>query len=80
MTNLLDAEALGIRLRGYREAMGLSIAQASERSGVHGILIYKLERGEREPGAREFYALCQLYGHGMEETLTALAVVRQGVD
>jgi transcriptional regulator with XRE-family HTH domain len=44
-----DVEAVGSRVRALREAMGLSLRDLAERSGVSAPMLSQVERGETSP-------------------------------
>jgi transcriptional regulator with XRE-family HTH domain len=44
-----DARSFGARVRGLREAGGLTLEQLSQRSGVSRAMLSKVERGEKSP-------------------------------
>ena len=46
---VVDTPAVGIRIRALREAMGLSLRDLAERSGVSAPMLSQVERGETSP-------------------------------
>src|SRR5213592_466274 len=46
---LVETPAVGIRVRALREAMGLSLRDLAERSGVSAPMLSQVERGETSP-------------------------------
>jgi transcriptional regulator with XRE-family HTH domain len=52
-------EKIGIALRSYREAMGLSQEQLSFKADLHRTYIGSIERGERNVSLINIIALCK---------------------
>ena len=78
-----DVEAVGSRVRALREAMGLSLRDLAERSGVSAPMLSQVERGETSPTL----AIAGRVAAGVDLTLSQLlrldedghvAVVRRG--
>jgi transcriptional regulator with XRE-family HTH domain len=78
-----DIEAVGSRVRALREAMGLSLRDLAERSGVSAPMLSQIERGETSPTL----AIGGRVAAGLDLTLSQLlrldedghvAVVRRG--
>lgn len=55
-------DALGPRLRGFRQTLGLSLAELAERSGLTTSTISRLERGLVRPGLEQLLPLARVYG------------------
>ena len=53
---------LGKRLKRARQDAGLSLARASQWSGVHPSYIAALESGKNEPRVSTLVKLCDAYG------------------
>ena len=60
--------ALGTRVRALREAMGLSLRDLAERSGVSPPMLSQVERGETSPTL----AIAEKIAAGLELTLSQL--------
>jgi transcriptional regulator with XRE-family HTH domain len=65
---LADAPAVGIRIKALREAMGLSLRDLAERSGVSAPMLSQVERGETSPTL----AVAARIAAGLELTLSQL--------
>ena len=65
---VIDAEALGARLRSLREAMNLSLRDLAARSGVSAPMLSQVERGETSPTL----AVATRIAHGLELRLSQL--------
>ena len=62
------ASAVGPRVRALREAMGLSLRDLAERSGVSAPMLSQVERGETSPTL----AVAAKIAAGLELTLSQL--------
>src|ERR1700709_2641736 len=62
------APAIGDRVRALREAMGLSLRDLGERSGVSAPMLSQVERGETSPTL----AVAAKIAAGLELTLSQL--------
>src|SRR4051794_37955023 len=65
---LVDAPAVGVRIKALREAMGLSLRDLAERSGVSAPMLSQVERGETSPTL----AVAARIAAGLELTLSQL--------
>src|SRR3954451_18714040 len=65
---LVDAPAVGVRIKALREAMGLSLRDLAERSGVSAPMLSQVERGETSPTL----AVAEKIAAGLELTLSQL--------
>jgi transcriptional regulator with XRE-family HTH domain len=65
---VLDAEALGARIRSLRDAMSLSLRDLAARSGVSAPMLSQVERGETSPTL----AVATRIAHGLELRLSQL--------
>src|SRR3954467_12436276 len=65
---LVDAPAVGVRIKALREAMGLSLRDLAERSGVSAPMLSQVERGETSPTL----AVAARVAAGLELTLSQL--------
>src|SRR3954451_3982861 len=65
---LVDAPAVGIRIKALREAMGLSLRDLAERSGVSAPMLSQVERGETSPTL----AVAEKIAAGLELNLSQL--------
>src|SRR3954467_7709291 len=65
---LVDAPAVGVRIKALREAMGLSLRDLAERSGVSAPMLSQVERGETSPTL----AVASRIAAGLELTLSQL--------
>jgi transcriptional regulator with XRE-family HTH domain len=65
---LVDTPAVGTRIRALREAMGLSLRDLAERSGVSAPMLSQVERGETSPTL----AVAARIAAGLELTLSQL--------
>src|SRR5213592_2590559 len=65
---LVETPAVGIRVRALREAMGLSLRDLAERSGVSAPMLSQVERGETSPTL----AIAARIAGGLELTLSQL--------
>jgi XRE family transcriptional regulator, regulator of sulfur utilization len=65
---LVDAPAVGARVRALREAMGLSLRDLAQRSGVSAPMLSQVERGETSPTL----AVAARIAAGLELTLSQL--------
>jgi transcriptional regulator with XRE-family HTH domain len=68
------SSALGGRLRSLREAMGLSLRDLAERSGVSAPMLSQVERGETSPTI----ALAERIAAGLELSLSQLLRLDEG--
>ncbi len=66
--------AVGLRIRALREAMGLSLRDLGERSGVSAPLLSQVERGETSPTL----ASAAKIASGLELTLSQLLRLDEG--
>lgn len=53
---------IGTRLRRLRDVSGVSIGDVAEAAGKGVDLVYRWERGEREPGLEELQKVARLHG------------------
>jgi transcriptional regulator with XRE-family HTH domain len=65
---LVDTPAVGVRIRALREAMGLSLRDLAERSGVSAPMLSQVERGGTSPTL----AVAARIAAGLELTLSQL--------
>jgi XRE family transcriptional regulator, regulator of sulfur utilization len=65
---LVDTPAVGARVRALREAMGLSLRDLAQRSGVSAPMLSQVERGETSPTL----AVAARIAAGLELTLSQL--------
>jgi transcriptional regulator with XRE-family HTH domain len=65
---VVDTPAVGIRIRALRDAMGLSLRDLAERSGVSAPMLSQVERGETSPTL----AVATRIAKGLELTLSQL--------
>src|SRR5215203_5893686 len=65
---LVDTPAVGPRIRALREAMGLSLRDLAQRSGVSAPMLSQVERGETSPTL----AIAARIAAGLELTLSQL--------
>jgi XRE family transcriptional regulator, regulator of sulfur utilization len=65
---VVDAPAVGVRIKALREAMGLSLRDLAERSGVSAPMLSQVERGETSPTL----AVAARIAAGLELTLSQL--------
>jgi XRE family transcriptional regulator, regulator of sulfur utilization len=65
---LVDTPAVGVRVRALREAMGLSLRDLADRSGVSAPMLSQVERGETSPTL----AVAARIAAGLELTLSQL--------
>ena len=65
---------VGARVRALREAMGLSLRDLAERSGVSAPMLSQVERGETSPTL----AVAAKIAAGLELTPLAAAAARRG--
>ncbi|MFD6857344.1 cupin domain-containing protein [Rhodococcus sp. NPDC060090] len=63
--------AVGPRLRGFRQALGLNLAELAERSGITASTISRLERGLVRPGLEQLLPLARVYGLPLDELVAA---------
>ena len=76
-TSLQPAEkapAVGPRIRALREAMGCSLRELAERSGVSAPMLSQVERGETSPTL----AVAEKIAAGLELTLSQLLRLDEG--
>jgi transcriptional regulator with XRE-family HTH domain len=66
--------ALGARVRALREAMGLSLRDLAERTGVSAPMLSQVERGETSPTL----AVAERIAAGLELTLSQLLRLDEG--
>ncbi len=72
--NMDDGEvlsAVGPRLRGFRQALGLNLAELAERSGITASTISRLERGLVRPSLEQLLPLARVYGLPLDELVAA---------
>jgi transcriptional regulator with XRE-family HTH domain len=67
-------EALGLRIRALREAMGLSLRELSVRSQVSAPMLSQVERGETSPTLQ----VAGRIAHGLELRLSQLLRLDEG--
>jgi XRE family transcriptional regulator, regulator of sulfur utilization len=65
---VVDAPAVGVRVRALRDAMGLSLRDLADRSGVSAPMLSQVERGETSPTL----AVAARIAAGLELTLSQL--------
>ena len=65
---VVDAPVVGTRIKALREAMGLSLRDLAERSGVSAPMLSQVERGETSPTL----AVAARIAAGLELTLSQL--------
>ena len=70
----LDAAAIGARIKALREAMGLSLRDLAERSGVSAPMLSQVERGETSPTLQ----VASKIAAGLELTLSQLLRLDEG--
>lgn len=70
----VSAPAVGPRMRALREAMGLSLRDLAERSGVSAPMLSQVERGETSPTL----AVAAKIAAGLELTLSQLLRLDEG--
>lgn len=68
------ASAVGRRIKALREAMGLSLRDLAERSGVSAPMLSQVERGETSPTL----AVAEKIAAGLELTLSQLLRLDEG--
>jgi len=68
------APAIGPRIRALREAMGYSLRELAERSGVSAPMLSQVERGETSPTL----AVAEKIAAGLELTLSQLLRLDEG--
>ncbi|TCP41219.1 XRE family transcriptional regulator [Tamaricihabitans halophyticus] len=64
-------DAVGSRLRGFRQALGLNLAELANRSGISISTISRLERGLVRPGLEQLLPLARVYGLPLDELVAA---------
>jgi transcriptional regulator with XRE-family HTH domain len=64
-------DGVGARLRGFRQTLGLSLAELAKRSGITASTISRLERGLVRPGLEQLLALARVYGVPLDELVAA---------
>lgn len=64
-------DAVGPRLRGFRAALGLSLDELSERSGITASTISRLERSLVRPSLEQLLPLARVYGLPLDELVAA---------
>jgi transcriptional regulator with XRE-family HTH domain len=69
-----DSAELGLRVRALRDAMGLSLRDLAERSGVSAPMLSQVERGETSPTL----AVAERIATGLELTLSQLLRLDEG--
>jgi len=70
----VEAPVVGLRMRALREAMGLSLRDLGERSGVSAPMLSQVERGETSPTL----AVAAKIAAGLELTLSQLLRLDEG--
>src|ERR1044072_8449754 len=65
---LVDTPMVGVRIRALRDAMGLSLRDLADRSGVSAPMLSQVERGETSPTL----AVAARIAAGLELTLSQL--------
>jgi transcriptional regulator with XRE-family HTH domain len=70
----VDPGAIGARVRALREAMGFSLRDLAERSGVSAPMLSQVERGETSPTL----AVAEKIAAGLELTLSQLLRLDEG--
>ena len=73
-TRLRDGAAAGERIKALREAMGFSLRDLAERSGVSAPMLSQVERGETSPTL----AVAEKIAAGLELTLSQLLRLDEG--
>jgi transcriptional regulator with XRE-family HTH domain len=73
-TRAVEGSAVGGRIRALREAMGLSLRDLGERSGVSAPMLSQVERGETSPTL----AVAAKIAAGLELTLSQLLRLDEG--
>jgi XRE family transcriptional regulator, regulator of sulfur utilization len=68
------APPIGLRVHALREAMGLSLRELSERSGVSAAMLSQVERGETSPTI----VIARRIAAGLELTLSQLLRLDEG--
>jgi len=71
---VVGSNAIGARVRALREAMGLSLRDLAERSGVSAPMLSQVERGETSPTL----AVAEKIAAGLELTLSQLLRLDEG--
>jgi transcriptional regulator with XRE-family HTH domain len=74
VSQLVAPEALGLRIRALREAMGLSLRDLSVRSQVSAPMLSQVERGETSPTLQ----VAGRIAHGLELRLSQLLRLDEG--
>ncbi len=69
-----DRAAIGVRIHALREAMGFSLRDLAERSGVSAPMLSQVERGETSPTL----AVAEKIAAGLELTLSQLLRLDEG--
>lgn len=69
-----DRAAVGARIRALREAMGFSLRDLAERSGVSAPMLSQVERGETSPTL----SIAEKIAAGLELTLSQLLRLDEG--
>src|SRR5947199_10522199 len=69
-----DPIAIGPRVRALREAMGLSLRDLAQRTGVSAPMLSQVERGETSPTL----AVAQRIASGLELSLSQLLRLDEG--
>jgi XRE family transcriptional regulator, regulator of sulfur utilization len=73
-TESAASSAVGVRVRALRDAMGLSLRDLAERSGVSAPMLSQVERGETSPTL----VVAQKIAAGLELTLSQLLRLDEG--
>jgi XRE family transcriptional regulator, regulator of sulfur utilization len=73
-TSVKDRAAVGTRIHALREAMGFSLRDLAERSGVSAPMLSQVERGETSPTL----AVAEKIAAGLELTLSQLLRLDEG--
>jgi transcriptional regulator with XRE-family HTH domain len=63
----LPARPLKLRMKGLREAQGLTVPQLAQRAGCSPVTIQRLERGEGRPNRADLERFAAALGVSPEE-------------
>ncbi|MGC2974595.1 helix-turn-helix domain-containing protein [Brevibacterium sp. FAM 25378] len=64
-------DAVGPRLRGCRQVLGLNLTELAERSGITASTISRLERGLVRPSLEQLLPLARVYGLPLDDLVAA---------